>query len=191
MASAPRARSWATAAALFSSLRPASAIRRQPSSTSCSAMAKPMPCAPPVMTAIVPSLRLVSSDIDRAPSEIPACYRESLDLGRVRRVFLPVRLARFVPALVLLALPAGAERISRFSLLPRARHRSGRPHRQSPSRAEEGVAPGSHYIPSSNLFLTARSEEHTSELQSRLHLVCRLLLEKKKKTKDDKLSWND
>src|SRR2546429_6249681 len=30
----------------------------------------------------------------------------------------------------------------------------------------------------------ARSEEHTSELQSRLHLVCRLLLEKKKeKTK--------
>src|SRR2546422_7007982 len=30
------------------------------------------------------------------------------------------------------------------------------------------------------LFPT-RSEEHTSELQSRLHLVCRLLLEKKKK----------
>src|SRR2546422_5803349 len=30
---------------------------------------------------------------------------------------------------------------------------------------------------------TFRSEEHTSELQSRLHLVCRLLLEKKKKKK--------
>src|SRR5216684_6868920 len=30
----------------------------------------------------------------------------------------------------------------------------------------------------------ARSEEHTSELQSRLHLVCRLLLEKKKKNKN-------
>src|SRR2546422_1957430 len=29
-----------------------------------------------------------------------------------------------------------------------------------------------------------RSEEHTSELQSRLHLVCRLLLEKKKKRVD-------
>src|SRR3989449_6332601 len=29
-----------------------------------------------------------------------------------------------------------------------------------------------------------RSEEHTSELQSRLHLVCRLLLEKKKTTHD-------
>src|SRR2546422_8618861 len=32
--------------------------------------------------------------------------------------------------------------------------------------------------------LSQRSEEHTSELQSRLHLVCRLLLEKKKKTRD-------
>src|SRR5687768_18568181 len=31
--------------------------------------------------------------------------------------------------------------------------------------------------------VAARSEEHTSELQSRLHLVCRLLLEKKKYTK--------
>src|SRR2546422_8520519 len=30
--------------------------------------------------------------------------------------------------------------------------------------------------------ITSRSEEHTSELQSRLHLVCRLLLEKKKST---------
>src|SRR4051794_41242285 len=30
------------------------------------------------------------------------------------------------------------------------------------------------------LFLAARSEEHTSELQSPVHLVCRLLLEKKK-----------
>src|SRR2546422_10154595 len=30
--------------------------------------------------------------------------------------------------------------------------------------------------------LDRRSEEHTSELQSRLHLVCRLLLEKKKKS---------
>src|SRR2546429_4168681 len=30
-------------------------------------------------------------------------------------------------------------------------------------------------------FSTERSEEHTSELQSRLHLVCRLLLEKKNK----------
>src|SRR2546422_5215812 len=35
-----------------------------------------------------------------------------------------------------------------------------------------------------------RSEEHTSELQSRLHLVCRLLLEKKKKTKHELVNDN-
>src|SRR2546422_8586676 len=34
-------------------------------------------------------------------------------------------------------------------------------------------------------FSLSRSEEHTSELQSRLHLVCRLLLEKKKKNTVD------
>src|SRR2546422_5141740 len=34
-----------------------------------------------------------------------------------------------------------------------------------------------------------RSEEHTSELQSRLHLVCRLLLEKKKKALADLAAW--
>src|SRR2546422_7596788 len=32
-----------------------------------------------------------------------------------------------------------------------------------------------------------RSEEHTSELQSRLHLVCRLLLEKKKKENEPQI----
>src|SRR5687768_18586079 len=35
-------------------------------------------------------------------------------------------------------------------------------------------------MPSPVPATAARSEEHTSELQSRLHLVCRLLLEKKK-----------
>src|SRR5205809_6183692 len=47
---------------------------------------------------------------------------------------------------------------------------SGRP-RSATSRAARAIA----------LPATWRSEEHTSELQSRLHLVCRLLLEKKKK----------
>src|SRR5256884_6799937 len=36
---------------------------------------------------------------------------------------------------------------------------------------------------------TKRSEEHTSELQSRLHLVCRLLLEKKKITHERSLCY--
>src|SRR2546429_4562821 len=35
-------------------------------------------------------------------------------------------------------------------------------------------------VSSAPIMLATRSEEHTSELQSRLHLVCRLLLEKKK-----------
>src|SRR2546429_6594069 len=34
-----------------------------------------------------------------------------------------------------------------------------------------------------------RSEEHTSELQSRLHLVCRLLLEKKKQRPWSRMLW--
>src|SRR2546422_5542087 len=40
------------------------------------------------------------------------------------------------------------------------------------AKVEEAAAAGAR--------LVCRSEEHTSELQSRLHLVCRLLLEKKK-----------
>src|SRR3989442_10699814 len=38
-------------------------------------------------------------------------------------------------------------------------------------------------------FLRHRSEEHTSELQSRPHLVCRLLLEKKKKKIDNDINY--
>src|SRR2546422_4027002 len=45
---------------------------------------------------------------------------------------------------------------------------------------ERGVARGALYRGPRRRF-AQRSEEHTSELQSRLHLVCRLLLEKKKK----------
>src|SRR2546422_2947346 len=44
--------------------------------------------------------------------------------------------------------------------------------------AQETKAPAPKPAPA---LPSVRSEEHTSELQSRLHLVCRLLLEKKKK----------
>src|SRR2546422_11094644 len=50
--------------------------------------------------------------------------------------------------------------------------------RPSPQPTSSTVSPPRSSARSS----TRRSEEHTSELQSRLHLVCRLLLEKKKKT---------
>src|SRR3712207_8009481 len=43
-------------------------------------------------------------------------------------------------------------------------------------------------IPQSHLTAADRSEEHTSELQSRQYLVCRLLLEKKKTSRSSRLS---
>src|SRR2546422_5952158 len=47
---------------------------------------------------------------------------------------------------------------------------------------DQGIAAGHLRIgPALQQRQHVRSEEHTSELQSRLHLVCRLLLEKKKK----------
>src|SRR2546429_3196928 len=49
--------------------------------------------------------------------------------------------------------------------------------------AAEATKPGAPatFTTPSGRTITLRSEEHTSELQSRLHLVCRLLLEKKKR----------
>src|SRR2546422_5656457 len=44
-----------------------------------------------------------------------------------------------------------------------------------------GNAPSASVLVIGHDVMQDRSEEHTSELQSRLHLVCRLLLEKKKK----------
>src|SRR2546422_5435601 len=48
------------------------------------------------------------------------------------------------------------------------------------SPASDVTIRGTRCSPGTTAARTARSEEHTSELQSRLHLVCRLLLEKKK-----------
>src|SRR5690606_40692177 len=83
-------------------------------------------------------------------------------------------------------------------ILPPRDHRDRRPGRQRPGGArrrgsqrvrELGRRPGELLVhpagrgdprrPAAHRF---RSEEHTSELQSRENLVCRLLLEKKKKT---------
>src|SRR5439155_25233556 len=54
---------------------------------------------------------------------------------------------------------------------PRRRRRGGAPRRARGARARGRGKPDRAWL---------RSEEHTSELQSRGHLVCRLLLEKKK-----------
>src|SRR4051794_41678704 len=55
------------------------------------------------------------------------------------------------------------------------RHPLWRDHRPDGAHAE---SPGAHDVLHAGVN---RSEEHTSELQSPVHLVCRLLLEKKKK----------
>src|SRR2546422_6939773 len=61
------------------------------------------------------------------------------------------------------------------------RSREARLDRHRAHGLRDGRAPGEGRL--RHRAVEPRSEEHTSELQSRLHLVCRLLLEKKKKTK--------
>src|SRR2546422_7672739 len=56
-------------------------------------------------------------------------------------------------------------------------------HRQATTslRTARSAATSQRHLPLCWAHELPRSEEHTSELQSRLHLVCRLLLEKKKR----------
>src|SRR5256885_4831973 len=62
--------------------------------------------------------------------------------------------------------------------LERARSAAGSPLQGAHQRRARALSPG----PTGSKF-SVRSEEHTSELQSPCNLVCRLLLEKKKKKK--------
>src|SRR2546422_1728888 len=64
-------------------------------------------------------------------------------------------------------------------LLARHRRTSSKPPATSRTSQPEPAIASRRRSASAKSF---RSEEHTSELQSRLHLVCRLLLEKKKRT---------
>src|SRR2546422_1860223 len=64
-----------------------------------------------------------------------------------------------------------------YTTLFRSRGRDG----GAAERLGRGVGVAAQGVLAGQRGLDARSEEHTSELQSRLHLVCRLLLEKKKK----------
>src|SRR5947209_11330249 len=52
---------------------------------------------------------------------------------------------------------------------------------EAESRHREAIESFSNALKYDTGYIQARSEEHTSELQSRQYLVCRLLLEKKKK----------
>src|SRR3712207_8120162 len=71
-----------------------------------------------------------------------------------------------------------------YTTLFRSRVDEGRLPRPQEIRLEEFLNALDDGLPPLNLpEEIARSEEHTSELQSRQYLVCRLLLEKKKKNK--------
>src|SRR2546422_1974500 len=85
--------------------------------------------------------------------------------------------------------------LSLHDALPICRRRHDLPRRgggDGPGDAGEAAARarGPHLLPGRR-HPADRSEEHTSELQSRLHLVCRLLLEKKKQKKKRNANTND
>src|SRR3712207_7000589 len=75
-----------------------------------------------------------------------------------------------------------------YTTLFRSRRTDGTGERDGLTRRAAGRAPArendrrSVVVPWRPCVRVVRSEEHTSELQSRQYLVCRLLLEKKKKT---------
>src|SRR3712207_7126721 len=70
---------------------------------------------------------------------------------------------------------------------PHTQRHGGAAAARSSSRAGQPGAPGCTSAPPRPSSRSRRSEEHTSELQSRQYLVCRLLLEKKKKIDKQRL----
>src|SRR2546422_8262134 len=73
-----------------------------------------------------------------------------------------------------------------YTTLFRSQRNTSAPTKKVPRQSRNSISPASIPTPLAGWSPIARSkplrsEEHTSELQSRLHLVCRLLLEKKKK----------
>src|SRR5438105_7833618 len=70
---------------------------------------------------------------------------------------------------------------SHVAVRPRRPRRGDRRAARREARVREGLRPRVARVRGADHAAHARSEEHTSELQSRVDLVCRLLLEKKKK----------
>src|SRR5262249_60517131 len=69
---------------------------------------------------------------------------------------------------------------------PRSRGQDREPARQQPRRDPRRID-SAHRVREPGVLRRARSEEHTSELQSLTNLVCRLLLEKKQPTVENTL----
>src|SRR5690606_40815150 len=119
------------------------------------------------------SARALDASTNRRAESVPLCSAKPMALKAMR--------ARNVSTI---EKPASAELRFRLS------SRRVRKEREAPARISipMGVRPSiptevrpTNTHPPLRRFITGRSEEHTSELQSRENLVCRLLLEKKKK----------
>src|SRR2546422_4514624 len=103
-------------------------------------------------------------------------HRESTGVLECDRIRLQSPCRRLIATLDPMA-AEGVHRLGREAEVPHDRY----PYvYQSPHRSGHRLPAFDLHRMAIGLFHRARSEEHTSELQSRLHLVCRLLLEKKK-----------
>src|SRR5205814_10387338 len=109
---------------------------------------------------------------------LPICCSDTAYLCRVALVCLKVRVDAVVsPHLFFVFFFLMIRRPPRSTLFPYTTLFRSRARRSSASGRSPGAAGGGRWPGAPG----ERSEEHTSELQSLRHLVCRLLLEKKKK----------
>src|SRR2546422_2325066 len=131
----------------------------------------PLPAGPPTRGA--PEFEALRQALRELATALDAARERELEAERLR-AFREVarRVAHEIKN------PLTAMRIAVDQL-----RRSGGPVERRTDVAVEGIG-----AETERLDQLARSEEHTSELQSRLHLVCRLLLEKKKQQKHKPLS---
>src|SRR5699024_12004725 len=111
------------------------------------------------------------------PSAVPWFRWSSTNWKRITRSSLPRNIS-WLSAGSLALLPAAPHPTAETAYRP-ATNRSRPAGEQAPPRVSRADQASS------------RSEEHTSELQSRFDLVCRLLLEKKNKRKHTKSSTNE
>src|SRR5437879_11269130 len=92
--------------------------------------------------------------------------------------------AQFLILLFPMNLPPPKSTLFPYTTLFRSRRRRAPPRQQTGAapagRGGHDVTTPEHVLPGARGVAAARSEEHTSELQSPMYLVCRLLLEKKK-----------
>src|SRR6266498_2365130 len=121
---------------------------------------------------------VAAGSVGFSPEDRP---RGVMRMGRVDRLRLPVvaLLVALWPACAAAQEVALAERGPRFLVAPEAPKAAPREIDASTNVLLRQVVSLNFDGPTVGRLLEARSEEHTSELQSRPHLVCRLLLEKK------------